>query len=267
MHARRTQSGHAILKRKPPHIAAELDRRNRADDEQKELLTGLYSSLSPGATVPGDSAGLVSELEGIVQRSVDQSKDLAQAVALARSENENLQAALDYQRAEVSSLATKLDSRESDIMRAQEELSAEKAMAASVAAQLEEERGHLKDLRDKFADGETGSESLRRRLAQEETKVSKLSSLLAETKSHVNSLDVELLSFQSKYRTLQDTTQTATTRLDDRGQRVKEITQRLYTQNDRLYRLLELLGFAVTHEDDTMSIQRASKIGTSSVLP
>jgi autophagy-related protein 11 len=246
---------------------AELERRNRGEEERKEILTGIYSSLSPGATVPSDSAGLISELEGIVQRSVDQSKDLAQAVALARSENENLQAGLDTQRAEVSSLATKLDSRESDIMKVKEELAAEKAMAATVTAQLEEERKHLKDLRDKFADGETGSESLRRRLGEEEAKVSKLSSHLAETKSHVNSLDVELFALQSKYRNLQDATQSATTRLNERGQRAKEITQRLYTQNDRLYRLLELLGFAVTHEDDTMSIQRASKIGTSTVLP
>jgi autophagy-related protein 11 len=266
----RNDNAERIRKHEEQAIAhrEELEHRHRADDEQREMLTGLYSSLAPGAAVPKDFTDVLSELEAIVQRSEDQSKDLAQALALARSENENLQAGLESQRFKVSSLATKLESREADIMKAQEVLSAEKAKGASVAATLEEERGYLKDLREQFADGRTGSESLRRELAEEEAKVSKLSSLLAETKSHVNSLDVELIAMQSKYRNLQETARVATARLNARGQRAKEITQRLYSQNDRLYRLLEVLGFAVTHEEDTMSIQRASKIGSiSSVLP
>jgi autophagy-related protein 11 len=237
------------------------------DGENREFLSSLITSLAPGTTVPEDSAGLMAQLEEVTQRAVDQATDLARAIALARSENENIQAALDGQRAEVASLAMKLDSREADITKAHEDLAAERARGGSVELQLKEERLHLKELREKFADGETGSEALRRRLAEEESKVTTLSSRLAETRSHNNSLDVELLALQSRYRSLQGAAQTASARLESRAQRAKDITQRLYTQNDRLCRLLEALGFVITYDAKGMVVQRASKVGASTVLP
>jgi autophagy-related protein 11 len=245
----------------------ELTRREQMDGENREFLSSLITSLAPGTAIPEDSAGLMAQLEEVTQRAVDQATDLARAIALVRSENENIQAALDGQRAEVASLAMKLDSREADITKAHEDLAAQRAKGGSIELQLEEERLHLKALREKFADGETGSEALRRRLAEEESKVTNLSSRLAETRSHNNSLDVELLAMQSRYRSLQGVAQTAASRLESRAQRAKDITQRLYTQNDRLCRLLEALGFVVTHDAKGMQVQRASKVGASSVLP
>lgn len=246
---------------------SELNRREQIDGEVKEFLTSLLRSLAPTLEIPEDAALLMPRLEEITQRVSDTADSIARDLALSRSENENLQSSLAAQRAEVSNLAMKLESREADISKTKDDLASEIAKASSIAAQLEEERLHLKDLREKFADGETGSEALRHRLSEEESKVTSLSSKLAEAKSHNNSLDVELLSLQSKYRSLQGQSQILNSRLEERAQRAKEITQRLYTQNDRLFRLLESLGFAVTYEDDNMVIQRASKIGASSVLP
>ncbi|KAF2665619.1 hypothetical protein BT63DRAFT_428579 [Microthyrium microscopicum] len=239
---------------------------DRRDNEVKEYLTNILSALSPNVDAPLDFTKLMRELEETAHQSAEQAKELTQAVALARSENDSIQSSLDSQKAEVSSLAMKLDSRESDITKAQEDLAAERAKAASIEAQLEEERTHLQDLRAKFTDGETGSESLRQRLAEEEAKVTDLGSKLAEAKSHINSLDVGLISLQSRHRALEASSRTATTRLDERAQRAKEITHRLYKQNDRLFGLLETLGFAVIYEKDSMTIQRASKISNSSVL-
>jgi autophagy-related protein 11 len=246
---------------------SELSRREQMDIDYKEFLTSLLVSLSPSSEIPEDAAQLMPQLEEIAQRIADTANSIARELALSRSENDNLQSSLAAQRAEVSSLAMKLESREADMAKTKEDLASEKAKASSISAQLEEERLHLKDLRGKFADGETGSEALRRRLSEEETKVTSLSSKLAEAKSHNNSLDVELISLQSRYRGLQGQSQSLNLRLEERAQRAKEITQRLYTQNDRLFRLLESLGFAVTYDDNNMLIQRASKVGASSVLP
>ena len=69
---------------------------------------------------------------------------------------------------------------------------------------------------------------------------------------------------QSGYRSLQGVAQAASARLESRAQRAKDITQRLYTQNDRLCRLLEALGFVITHDAQGMAVQRASKVGASS---
>jgi autophagy-related protein 11 len=173
---------------------------------------------------------------------------------------------LQGQKDEASAMIVRLENDEAKMLKTNEELESEKAQAASLTTQLEEERQHLQGFRAKLAEGETGSEALRQRITEEESKVTNLSAQLAKTKSHVNSLDVELLNMQSKYRTLNSTHEAMTQRLQQRTQRAKELTQRLYAQNNRLNRLLEGLGFIVTHQDGQMVIQRASKTGTSTVL-
>ena len=245
-----------------------LRRREELDLERQTTLKGIFSIMSPEQPIPEDPVKLVAELEELAQRSVDHAKELAEAVAMARSENESLQAMLRAQKDEAASLGAKLEEKEAEALKVNEELESEKAKAASLTAQLEEERQHLQELRAKFAEGETGSEALRQRVTEEEAKVTSLSAQLARTKSHVNSLDVELSSLQSKYRALSSTHDAANQRLQQRSQRAKELTQRLYAQNNRLNRLLESLGFAVSHQDGQMVIQRASKANTTStVLP
>jgi len=247
-------------------LAENMTDKSRRQAEFNEYLAGLFNALSPTADIPANLSDLMAELEELARRSMDQAKELARTVAIVRSENESLQSTSDSQRVEIASLATKLDSQEADIMKVNEELASEKAKADSITAQLEEERTHLKDLRDKFADGETGSDALRRQLTSEEAKVTEMSAKLAEAKSHINGLDVELISLQSRHKALQNASKSSSTRLEDRGQRAKELTHRLYKQNERLLGLLESLGFGTTYENGSMIIQRASKIGASSLL-
>lgn len=244
----------------------EIGIREQLEVDHKGYLASLLTSLSPQSAAPEDPAVLMTKLEEVAQRAADAASTIERELALARSDKASLQSTVASQRAEISAIALKYDSREADIAKTKEEVDSEKAKASSLATQLDDERAHLKELREKFADGETGSEALRRRLVEEESKVISLSSRLAEAKSHNNSLDVELISFQSKFRVALNEVEGLRSRLDERAQRAKEITHRLYSQNDRLFRLLEALGFVVSFEDG-MVIQRASKIGTSSVLP
>lgn len=244
---------------------AAFDRREELDSERHIILKGVYSSLTE-QPVPEDPSKVVSELEELAQRSANHVRELSQAVSLAKSENKNLQSVLESQRNDNSDLERKLEEQEDHIRSAQEELSSEKEKASSLASELESEREHLKDLRTKFAEGETGSESLRQRIEEEQAKVSDMSTRLAEARSHINGLDVELLSIQSKHRKLQDLYDASGTRLHQRSQRAKSISQRLYAQNDRLNRLLETLGFIVTFQENGMAVARASKSGASTVL-
>lgn len=244
-----------------------LRRREDLENERQTTLKGIFAMMSSEHhLVPDDPAQLVNELEELAQRSVDHAKQLADAVAIAKSENDSLQSMLQGQKDEAAALVVRLEDDEAKMLKTNEELESEKAKAASLNTQLQEERQHLQDLRAKFAEGETGSEALRQRITEEESKVTNLSAQLAQTKSHVNSLDVELSNMQTKYYMLSSTHDAMSQRLQQRTQRAKELTQRLYAHNNRLNRLLESLGFVVTHQDGTMVIQRASKAGTSTVL-
>ncbi|EOA82815.1 oligomeric [Exserohilum turcicum] len=223
-------------------------------------LTAAFNHLSPGTDVPDDHSTLIAQLEDLAVRSLNHQKELEQAVAMAKSDNENAHARIEEQE---NKFNTKLAEHEKGMASAQEELDAEKAKVVAITKELEEERGHLHDLRSKFAEGETGSEALRKRVEEEEAKVGRLQTELAEKSSHANSLDVELMRAEKKLRKLEEMD---SSRTHQRINRAKELSQRLYTQHERLIRLLEALGFVITHDKGEMVLQRASKLGNSTVM-
>ncbi|KAH8732362.1 Taz1-interactin-like proteing factor 1 [Phaeosphaeriaceae sp. PMI808] len=241
-------------------LQAELNTQLEARTEHIESLATAFAHLSPTASPPKEYSALVSELENLAARSFNHQKELEQAVAIAQSENDNARA---QAREHESKLKSELASLEKDIVSLREQLGTEKAKVSTINVELEDERGHLHDLRTKFAEGETGSEALRKRVDEEEAKVGHLKVELAEKKSHINSLDIELMRLEKKVLKYEELD---SSRTHQRMIRAKGLSQRLYTQHERLVRLLEALGFVITHEKSEMVLQRASKLGNSTLM-
>ncbi|RMZ71528.1 Autophagy-related 11 [Pyrenophora seminiperda CCB06] len=241
-------------------LQAELIDRKAVKTQERDSLAAAFIHLSPGTDIPDEHFALISQLEDLAVRSLNHQKELEQAVAMAKSDNENAHARFQEQEHDFS---IKLGEHEKQVASLTEELDVEKARVASITAELEEERSHLHDLRTKFAEGETGSEALRKRVEEEESKVGRLQTELAEKSSHANSLDVELMRVEKKLRKLEEVD---TSRTHQRMHRAKDLSQRLYTQHERLVRLLEALGFVITHENGEMILQRASRLGSSTVM-
>lgn len=248
------------------HLEDQLNRRDQTDAERKTLLHEVWSQFSTEEGAPDDHAQLISGLEDLARRSVDQLRDLERAVALAKSDNESLQTTIDEQKTEVTSLTSQISEHEDSERKVRDELTSERAKASSLSTELNAERKHLKELQDRFTHGESGTEALRRQITAGENRAMRLSAQLAEAQSHANGLDVELSILQKKHDKLQGSAEIQSERLQQRSQRAKDLTQRLYTQTDRLRRLLETLGFAITHQDDMMIIQRASKANASAIF-
>jgi autophagy-related protein 11 len=241
-------------------LQSELDKRNAFQAQHTETLATAFTHLSPGVNVPEEHSALISQIEDLAARSFRHQKELEQAVAIAKSENDNTRAQAQEHE---SRFRSQLAEHEKDIASVREELDTEKARAASIAGELEEERGHLHTLRTKFAEGETGSEVLRKRAEEEEEKVGNLKVELAEKNSHINSLDIELMRLEKKVLKHEEFD---SSRTHQRMLRARELSQRLYTQHERLVRLLEALGFVITHENGEMILQRASKLGNSTIM-
>lgn len=241
-------------------LQTELDHQSQAQIQHIESLATVFTHLSPSASVPKEHAQLISQLEDLAARSFSHQKELEQAVAIAKSENDNTRAQAQEHE---SQLKSQLVEHEKETASVREQLDTEKAKAASIKAELEDERGHLHDLRTKFAEGETGSEALRKRVEEEEAKVGRLKVELAEKNSHINSLDIELMRLEKKVLKYEEFD---SSRTHQRMLRARELSQRLYTQHERLVRLLEALGFVITHENGEMILQRASKLGNSTIM-
>ncbi|KAJ4305003.1 oligomeric, coiled-coil, peripheral membrane protein [Kalmusia sp. IMI 367209] len=241
-------------------LQAELEKRRRLDIEQYEQLSNAFARLSPDSNVPEDNNILVSQLEDLAVRSSDHLHELQQAVAMAKTENENARRRASEQEMDLKS---KLAEEETATSALREQLDKANAKMTSITAELEEERHHLHDLRAKFAEGETGSESLRKRVEEEEEKVGRLQIDLAEERGHSNSLDVELMHLQKKILKYEEFD---SSRTHERLRRAKELSKRAYSQQDRLLRLVDSLGYVITFEDGNMTLHRASKVGSSTTL-
>ena len=241
-------------------LQAKLDDQETTHAEQFESLKAVFGHLAPSTDMPSDHSTMLVQLEDLASRSFNHQKELEEAVAMAKSENENTRTRAQEQE---QTLTAQISKHEQDLASAHEQLDIEKAKAASISAELEEERGHLHDLRAKFAEGETGSEALRKRVEEEEAKVGRLQVELAEQNSHSNSLDVEIMRLSKKVLKYEEFD---SSRSQQRLGRARELSQRLYTQHERLVRLLEALGFIITHENGEMVLQRASKLSNSAVM-
>lgn len=248
-------------------IRAERESEKEAEAEQLQVLAAVHNQLAPEAEAPDGLGSLAAALEELVQKSAAQAKELADTVAFAKAENASLWTSNERQKTELSKAAEKLSETEEQVRHAEESFSAAEAKAESLQQRLREEQDQLRSLREKFAEGETGSEVLRQRISEEEARAGKLTSELAEARSHINSMDVELMRMHKKHKAYHTSAEASAQRLEKRAERAKEVSQRLYTTNARLSRLLEQLGLVLTYrEDGTMHIDRASKMAASTTI-
>ncbi|GIZ37489.1 hypothetical protein CKM354_000093400 [Cercospora kikuchii] len=247
-------------------LRAAEEQRREADAEHLQTLATAHAHLSSDAETPTGLLGLATTLEDLARRSAAHAKDLEEAIAFARSENQSLLANNERQKMELAAAAEKQADIEEEIRQTQEKLSAGEAKAQSLEQQLAEEQAQLQSLREKFAEGETGSEVLRQRVTEEGERVAKLRTELAEAKSLNNSLDVEILRMQKKQKAYHASAEATTDRLQRRADHAKEVSQKLYSQNLRLVRLLERLGLVVTYEGNKMAVERASKMAASTTM-
>ncbi|GAB7363667.1 hypothetical protein MBLNU230_g4237t1 [Neophaeotheca triangularis] len=245
------------------NLKAAQKEREGVEAEQLERLTEAHAHLVPDAEAPRGLTTLSATLEEVARKSAAHARDLAEAVAFAKSENESLRSNNEQQRSQLTEANGQLGEISQQSSKLEEQAAAEAAKSFSLEQQLRDEQEQLRLLRNKFAEGETGSEVLRQRVADAEAQAGKLSSELAEANSHINHLDIELMRLHKKHQTYHSTAEGLAERLEKRAERAKDISQRLFTYNARLSRLLERLGLAISYQDDKMVVERASKLGAS----
>jgi autophagy-related protein 11 len=244
-------------------LRQEQARQQAINAEHRSLLTTAWAHLSPGNDAPVEFAEMAAALEDLARRSAAQAKDLEEAVSFAKAENESLWASNERQKTELAGNAQKQTETEAKVRAAEDRASAEEARAGALEEQLRAEQEQLRISRSRFAEGETGSEALRQRLTEEEARANSVSVELAELRSHNGSLEAELTRLQSQQLSLQTAADATTELLDGRRERAKEISQRLFSQNARLIRLLDRLGLVISYQGNAMVIERASKMGAS----
>ncbi|KAI9875378.1 MAG: oligomeric, coiled-coil, peripheral membrane protein, partial [Pleopsidium flavum] len=259
-----TEEETSRFEKKVKVLEGQLQTSDETQNEYRATLRTVHNRLSPDEGVPQDFTTLVESIEYLSERSLTHIKDLEQAIFIARADNDLLNTRFKDVEAENRDMKEKLDTETLEIFTLRETLAEEKAKYTALTAELEDERMQLSSLRAKFAAGETGSEALKERIVEEESKVGDLSEQLATARSFNQSLEEELSYAQAKFKEMQMSQQATKSRLESRGTRAKDLTQRLYTYTEHLKGVLEYLGFTVTTENGSTVIRRVPRTMSAS---
>lgn len=231
--------------------------------EQKIALQAAHMHLSPDGKAPDDFLNLVRAIEILAEGLSIHARGSDEKAAELSTENKTLEERLTQAESENEQLKEK---HETQLTELRDELEQEKSKLSSAKAEQEDERRQLRELRSMFAAGETGSEALRERVAEEERKVATLSEKLAAVDTHAHSYQDELITWKRKVESLKESEQRINNRLEARGSRARDVSQRLFTHVERLSRILEQLGFTIVWQDGNMMVQRTSKVSNSTTL-
>ncbi|KAF2457902.1 autophagy-related protein 11-domain-containing protein [Lineolata rhizophorae] len=227
-------------------LIAELDQLRKEAAEDVHNANSRVRELESAVKEKEESEKTqTSELEAIHRRLAPDSGAPANLSELIES-LQNI-AQRSTQRIEKLSKALELaESRNADLQKASEEQRSENVLLQSRLEAAQAEAAETRQGLDK--------------------KVEKLTTQLHDSNSHANSLDVELSSLQKRYEMMHNSSGSDAERLQQRSERAREVSKRLFTQYNKLQRLLEIMGFAVSFQDNAMIIQRASKAAASQVL-
>ncbi|KAM0235636.1 hypothetical protein ACHAP5_009649 [Fusarium lateritium] len=236
------------------NISRKLSVAEESLNDHWQALRNLFTELSPDVSVPDNLVDISDLLLTRAGTLSEKARNSETDVDLLKSQVDHFTATVTELRDQIAEKDTKLTEDEMATVHLRENLAEEKAKVSALEQELADGRQQLTDLRAKLSDGETGPEALQTRLEDEEKKVMTLAEEVASKQSQVGSLEEELRMFQEKVETLQGKMASLNSQYEHRDEKTKDLTQRLYSQNDRMCRLLERVGFAISRKDGDMTV-------------
>ncbi|KEF61044.1 uncharacterized protein A1O9_02608 [Exophiala aquamarina CBS 119918] len=239
------------------------------EDRQQEyvgILQVVHSNLSPAGSAPEDLRRLVNALEILSEGAAIHARGLDDSLQLAIAENKALEEKVIQGEYQIKSLTSRLSAAETRASETRENLDQEKSKVSALRSELASERTEMHSLREKFAAGETGSGALRQQLQSEEQKVVDLMESKASDESSIQKLRYEVENLTQDLSALNERQEKLKKHHDKRGEKAKQLSERLFHHHDRIIRMLEQFGYSVSRQDDALVIQRASKVNASSTM-
>ncbi|KAF7157892.1 hypothetical protein CNMCM5623_002326 [Aspergillus felis] len=234
------------------------------EQESLQTLQAAFVNLSPGGAVPAEIPGIIKAIEVLSEGLSIHVKNAEEKMAEAVAENSALEERMNQLEAEVQDARKSAEQRESELARVRGELAQEKEKLAAVESELHDERSKLNALQLQHADDGSGTDALRERVVEEERKLGSLSQRLAEVEAQARQSEKEVSEWKNRVKVISESEQQATTRIEIRGSRAKELSQQLFDQVEKMEHMLEQLGFTVVRQDGEIVVQRASKVNASS---
>ncbi|KAI2793087.1 Autophagy-related protein 11 [Penicillium oxalicum] len=243
--------------------------RGELSEKEREYWTALQAAfliLSPGGMVPTELPDMIKAIEVLSEGLSIHARNAESNASRLTDENKELEEKISQLSYELEGRLKVAEDREAEISRLSQQLKEEASNLEFVKSELDQERSRLNMLQTQVSAGENGSDALREQIAEGERLCADLTRKLVDTESHAQELENKGKDWEKRMEDVLQTNQHATSRLEARGDKAHELSRQIYTQVEKLERMLEQLGFAIIQQDGRLLVQRASKLSTSSTL-
>ncbi|KAI1617190.1 autophagy-like protein 11 [Exophiala viscosa] len=251
------------------HNMAQANQLRAMEDQEQEyiaILQVVHSNLSPAGSPPENLRRLVNALEILSEGAAIHARGLDDSLQLATAELKALEEKASNAESQIKALTEQLSSAETRASELREDLSQERNKVSALRSELAGERIEMHSLREKFAAGETGSDALRQQLKSEEQKVADLADRKAEDEGVIQRLKHEIGDLTHEAQMATERQEKVKKHFDKRGEKAKQLSERLFHYHDRIIRMLEQFGYSVARQEENLLIQRASKVNASTLL-
>ena len=243
-------------------LRLEQENINGTQAEAQLALQAAHIQLSPEVPTPARLIDLASAIETVSQRASDHLRELRLALDNAQTEKAAAEDRMKRQDDEHRTLQGTLVAAQSGASSLQKELGAEQVRFQSISKELEgrlQELAHLHAQMEDRATSPDVADALKGQLASEEQKVENLQFELAMAKSAADQSEKELSGLREQIESLQSLSYASSNRLQRKSERAGQVTLHLFTQVDRMTRVLENIGYSVSRQDGEMVIQRVPR--------
>ncbi|TQS37148.1 hypothetical protein Golomagni_02388 [Golovinomyces magnicellulatus] len=213
--------------------------------DHQEIMHNIHRKFLPHNEVPDSFSAITEGLTSVISELTAEIESVNKKFHTVESENNQIKKMLEEEKSCSS--------------RTQEALVEHSSKFKDLEVELNNKRLQLSSLEKKYNDIENELEILRSRLVDEEKQVSDLKDNLNSQASHVKRVEKENGVYLENYESLQALHENLNSKLKSRSSKAKDLTHQLYSQNDRLCRLLERLSYTVIREGKSMVIQRLPK--------
>ncbi|RKF81268.1 Autophagy-related protein 11 [Golovinomyces cichoracearum] len=213
--------------------------------EHQEIIQSIYRQFLPHNEVPDSFNIIIEGLKSVISELTAEIESVNKKYLIVQSENDQIKKMLVEEKYCSS--------------RIQEALVEHCSKFKNLEAELNNKRLQLSSLEKKYIDIENEFEILQNRLVDEEKQVSDLKDDVTAQDSRIKNVEKENGVCLENYESLKALHEKLNSQLKSRSSKAKDLTHRLYSQNDRLCRLLERLSYTVIREDKSMVIRRLPK--------
>ncbi|KAJ6096202.1 hypothetical protein N7486_006948 [Penicillium sp. IBT 16267x] len=251
------------LQNKVNDLTCQNDAWSQKDQDNYHALQSAFMNLAPGGAIPLELTGVIHAIEVLSEGLSIHAKTAEDNASKAMAEIKLLEDKTYTLQSQLEEQVKVFDGREAEVTKLTEEISHVRTEMDSTKHELEQERTKLNTLRSQVSAGEIGSDALRERIAEEERKHADLSQRLVDAESKAQDLQEKKSEWEKKVEAASEAERHALTRYEGRGTKCYETSRQLYSQVDKLERMLEQLGFAIIQQDGRLVVQRASKLTAS----